>query len=87
MTKIVKMNLALGLEDDTSVTFEDIDSDIILRNAMGRLKDVIIIGLDDDDNLHVAMAEADIRHVIYNIEWAKHLLMADEHDLEEDDDE
>ncbi len=70
--------------DSTEITYDDIDSDKILAAALGKYKSVVIIGRDMEDELHVCTSDGDIRHIVYDIEWAKMIIMRDNPEDDED---
>lgn len=49
----------------------DIDPDMMLQNTIGQLKEVIVIGWDHNDELHVASSSTNRPKILWLIELAK----------------
>lgn len=53
----------------------DISPERILEAAKDKLQNVVIIGLDNENELYFASSEADVRSVLFKLEKAKKFLL------------
>ena len=61
--------------DFSGITKLDLDPDRVLSNALGKLKEVVVIGFDQDGNEYFSSSVADGGSVVWHMERAKHKLM------------
>lgn len=57
------------------VTKHDLPPDRVLENAKEKLKSVVIMGWDQDDEIYFASSLADSGDVMWLMEWAKKKLL------------
>lgn len=57
------------------ITKLDLDPDLVLRDALGKLDQVVIIGFNKDGSEFFASSQADGGEVLWHLERAKHRLM------------
>lgn len=53
----------------------DIDPDRVITSAAGKLKEVTIIGYDNDGELYFASSQGDAGNVLWHLEKAKQALL------------
>lgn len=59
----------------TGLTRADIEPDTILTNAVGELKEVVVIGTDKEGNQYFATSSSDGKNILWHLETAKFMLM------------
>lgn len=70
--KIVPFRLVVSSDDDhVDPTYGDIDCDMILEAAKGKLEQVIVIGLTDQNSLYFAMSQGLISENLLLLEYAR----------------
>lgn len=65
------------------ITKLDLDPDLILQEAVGKLEGCVIVGFDKDGNDFFASSYADSGDVVYHLERGKWRLMKLEDELNE----
>lgn len=72
MTAVIK-DFPLGL--DPGVTRLSIDPDKVLSEAIGKCRQVLVIGWEDDGSFYFASSEASGPSVLWDLEFAKKRLL------------
>ena len=59
----------------TGLTKLDLDPDTILTNAVGELKEVLILGTDKEGHQYFASSSGDAKTMLWHLETAKFMLL------------
>jgi len=59
----------------TGLTKLDLDPDTILNNAVGELKEVLILGTDKEGHQYLASSSSDAKVMMWHLETAKFMLL------------
>jgi hypothetical protein len=56
---------------DDDETYADLDCDLVLDGAKGKLSRVLLIGFNTDDNLYMAMSQGSVAENLLLLEYAR----------------
>lgn len=56
---------------DVDETYDDLDCDLVLDGAKGKLTSVLVIGFNTDNNLYMAMSQGSVAENLLLLEYAR----------------
>ena len=77
MAKLI--DFPIGLNEGE--TYQDLDTDKVLAGALGKLKEVVIVGYESDGALYFASTRANAPDVLWLLKQAEQRLLAIEREM------
>ena len=69
----------------TGLTRLDLDPDLILSEAQGKLEGAVVMGYDKEGNLYFASSYADGGTIMWLMELSKHFMLKELDEMEDDE--